>query len=81
MNYLLEQFGISVNNDSVVRTSFYKYFHPKEVLIQSGILNKEVVRVANGLPKEVQRQQPKFLSSALTREDDEFGKESQQVLL
>ena len=30
----MEQFGISVNNDCVVRTTFYKYFHPKEVYIQ-----------------------------------------------
>jgi len=28
LNYLLEQYGVSVNNDSVVRTAFYKYFHP-----------------------------------------------------
>ena len=33
LNYLFEQYGISVNNDSVVRTAFYKYFHPKEALI------------------------------------------------
>lgn len=31
INYLLEEFGISVNNDAVVRTTHYKYLHPKEV--------------------------------------------------
>jgi intraflagellar transport protein 52 len=36
----------------VVRTSFYKYFHPKEAYVHSGILNEEVTRVANGLVKE-----------------------------
>jgi len=33
LNVLIEEFGISVNNDCVVRTCFHKYFHPKEVLI------------------------------------------------
>lgn len=44
INYLLEQFGISINNDAVVRTTYYKYLHPKEVFISNGILNKEIVR-------------------------------------
>lgn len=40
------------NNDCVVRTSFYKnYFHPKESYVHSGILNEEVVRIANGEAK------------------------------
>ena len=26
--------------DSVVRTVYYKYFHPKEVLISNGVLNR-----------------------------------------
>ena len=29
INFLLEECGIMVNNDAVVRTNFYKYFHPK----------------------------------------------------
>lgn len=29
LNKLTEKFGIYINNDCVVRTSFYKYFHPK----------------------------------------------------
>ena len=51
VNYLIEQFGISVNNDSLVRTSYYKYLHPKEVFISNGILNKEIVRSARGFQK------------------------------
>lgn len=39
LNVLIEEFGISVNNDCVVRTCFHKYFHPKEVLIQAGVIN------------------------------------------
>lgn len=38
INFLLEDFGISVNGDSVVRTQYYKYFHPKECMIGGGIV-------------------------------------------
>lgn len=49
INYLLEQFGLSFNSDCVVRTVHYKYFHPKEVLIADGVLNREVnVQVGKG---------------------------------
>ena len=49
INYLLEQFKISVNNDCVVRTSFYKYLHPKESFTSNGCLSKDFVRVCKGL--------------------------------
>jgi intraflagellar transport protein 52 len=45
VNYLLEQFGISVNSDSVVRTVHYKYLHPKQVLVQDGLLNRAISAV------------------------------------
>lgn len=38
INFLLEDFGMSVNADSVVRTQYYKYFHPKECMIGGGIV-------------------------------------------
>ena len=41
INYLLEQFGISCNSDSVVRTSYYKYLHPKETYISHGVLSQD----------------------------------------
>ena len=44
VNFLLEEFGISFNNDAVVRTAYYKYLHPKHVLVQNGILNREIGR-------------------------------------
>ena len=79
LNYLLEQYGIFVNNDCVIRTSFYKYLHPKENLIQSGILDKEIVRVANNQQKEIQKQKPAFLSNILKeKDDDDFEKEKEQ---
>jgi intraflagellar transport protein 52 len=48
INYFLEEYGISVNTDAVVRSVFYKYFHPKENLVTSGIINAEIARVARG---------------------------------
>ncbi|KAM4622711.1 intraflagellar transport protein 52 homolog [Discoglossus pictus] len=46
INFLLEEYGIMVNNDSVVRNVYYKYFHPKEALISNGVLNREISRAA-----------------------------------
>ncbi|KAI0225378.1 hypothetical protein LSAT2_023788 [Lamellibrachia satsuma] len=40
MNFFLEEYGVAVNNDAVVRTHYYKYFHPKEALIANGVLNR-----------------------------------------
>ena len=42
----LKEYGIMVNNDAVVRTNYYKYFHPKECLIQNGVLNRAVSEAA-----------------------------------
>jgi len=44
INYFLEEFGISVNADCVIRPSFVKpYYHPKQVLIQSeGVLSEDL---------------------------------------
>lgn len=49
INYLLEQFKMSVNNDSVVRTSYYKYLHPKEAYVSHGVMSKDFVRICKGL--------------------------------
>jgi intraflagellar transport protein 52 len=46
INFLLEDFGITFKKDAVVCTVFEKYFHPKEALISSGILNREINRAA-----------------------------------
>mmetsp|Transcript_31847 Transcript_31847/g.38538 ORF Transcript_31847/g.38538 Transcript_31847/m.38538 type:complete len:486 (+) Transcript_31847:279-1736(+) len=47
INYLLEEFGISINSDCVVRTVHYKYLHPKEVLITDGVLNREINNIVS----------------------------------
>lgn len=46
INFLLEDFGIMVNNDAVVRSVYYKYFHPKEALISNGVLNRSISKAA-----------------------------------
>ena len=44
INFLLEQFNISVNSDSVVRTMYHNYHHPKECFVSHGMVNKEFLR-------------------------------------
>ncbi|KAJ0068850.1 hypothetical protein NL108_012092 [Boleophthalmus pectinirostris] len=46
INFLLEDLGIMVNSDAVVRNVYYKYFHPKEALVSNGVLNREISRAA-----------------------------------
>jgi intraflagellar transport protein 52 len=45
LNSWLKEFGITVQNDAVIRTVYHKYHHPKEVYITSGIVNREIARV------------------------------------
>jgi hypothetical protein len=42
LNALLKDFGIKVNNDSVIRTVYYKYHHPKQAFINDGLVNKKI---------------------------------------
>lgn len=35
-----------LSTDSVVRTCYYKYFHPKECLITNGILNRAILEAS-----------------------------------
>ncbi|RNA21222.1 intraflagellar transport 52 -like protein [Brachionus plicatilis] len=46
VNFLLEEYGINVNNDCIIRTTLYKYFNPKEALIPDGVLNRALSEVA-----------------------------------
>lgn len=45
-NYFLEEYGMSVNPDAVARTVYFKYFHPKEVYVTHGVLNRELNKAA-----------------------------------
>lgn len=46
LNFFLEQYGIAINSDCVVRVAMRKYFHPKECLIADGILNRALLLYA-----------------------------------
>ena len=47
INKFLHDYGISVNNDSVMRSAYYKYLHPKEVFISEGVLVPDLIRKKN----------------------------------
>eukprot|EP00760_Papus_ankaliazontas_P030119 PhM_4_TR4615/c0_g1_i1/m.95162/K19681/IFT52; intraflagellar transport protein 52 len=42
----LNSLGITPMSDCVLRTVYQKYFHPKEVCISNGVLNREITRAA-----------------------------------
>ena len=46
-NDFLEEYGLTFKNNSVISTSFKKYFHPKETLITDGLVSKEILRTVN----------------------------------
>ena len=46
INVLLEEYGMEIKSDSVVRTQYYKYFHPKECLVSNGVLNRGLAKAA-----------------------------------
>ena len=48
VNYFCEEFGMAFQDDSVVRTVYYKYLHPKEVHIANGVINREI-NIAAGM--------------------------------
>ena len=46
-NFLLEKYNMLANSDTVIRTAYFKYFHPKEVFVQNGVVDEDFVRVIN----------------------------------
>merc|ERR1719335_1713907 len=72
VNYLLEEFGISINNDAVVRTVYHKYHHPKEALITHGILCQDIVRAAKG-EKRKDKENKEVLSLNITKDDADIA--------
>lgn len=49
INYLLEEYGMSINSDSVMRSVYYKYLHPKEVFIADGVLVPDLCKKKNSV--------------------------------
>ncbi|XP_045455935.1 intraflagellar transport protein 52 homolog [Melitaea cinxia] len=50
INFFLEEYGIVVNNDCVVRAKYHKFYHPKECHISNGILNRAVQKYIMKMP-------------------------------
>jgi len=73
VNYLLEEFGISVNSDAVVRTVYQKYHHPKEALITHGVLCQDLVRAARGEKKKDKENKSDLLSLNITKDDTDVA--------
>ncbi|KAK3710183.1 hypothetical protein QZH41_010581 [Actinostola sp. cb2023] len=89
INFLLEDYGIMVNNDSVVRTVYYKYFHPKEALVSNGVLNRCVhaydcdhvfSRISNVSVPEINRAAGKYVPGTSEAESTEFGNAYKNLL-
>ena len=64
INYWLEEYGMSVNPDAVVRTTHYKYLHPKEVLVSDGILNRGILNAVGKGPGSQHDQDEDFRMKA-----------------
>lgn len=45
LNEFLAQYNIQFANNTVVRTNYYGYFHPKEALVTNGVLHEDFLRV------------------------------------
>ena len=52
LNKLLNSYGIEVNEDALLRTVYYKFVHPKEVLITSGVKSKVFQKLAEKLQEQ-----------------------------
>lgn len=74
LNQVLAKYGIGVSNNSVIRTTYFKYFHPKEALVTNGMLHEDFRRVAN---KEEAEHQPTASPALNLNTDDREPHESQ----
>jgi intraflagellar transport protein 52 len=52
LNELLIEYGIKINSDNVVRTSYYKYLHPKECYIDDAKVHPELLNSLKNIPKK-----------------------------
>ncbi|XP_030381142.1 intraflagellar transport protein 52 homolog [Scaptodrosophila lebanonensis] len=44
VNFFLEQYGIYINSDNVIRPHYYKNFHPKECIVGGGVVCESMWR-------------------------------------
>jgi intraflagellar transport protein 52 len=45
-NEVLELFGITLRQDAVIRCAMHKYYHPKQVYVSDGIVNRAITNAA-----------------------------------
>jgi hypothetical protein len=46
-NEVLELFGIKLQHDAVLRCAMHKYYHPKQVFVSDGMLNRAIASAAH----------------------------------
>ena len=63
-NSFLEEYGLAVKNDSVMRSVYYKYTHPKEVYVADGILVSDLARKKNAVTATGTKKQTQQISRA-----------------
>lgn len=73
INAMLEQVGISVNNDSVIRKAFHKYLHPKEAYIANGCLNDQLAKAVQGKLENSDENKPGKYSKKYRDTNDELA--------
>ena len=52
LNNFLKDYGLSFHGDSVVRTAFYKYFHPKQCLIDTLTVHPGFLKTIKNIKKK-----------------------------
>jgi intraflagellar transport protein 52 len=70
VNAMLEQVGISINSDTVIRKSFHKYLHPKEAFVGNGCLSTELVKSASGEKEDESDKPGKYSKKYRAPKDD-----------
>lgn len=56
INFFLEEFGMNLNSDAVIRPNYYKFFHPKEAVIAGGIASDNMIKTLQDL--QAQQRKP-----------------------
>lgn len=78
LNFFLNEYGMKINDDSVIRTVYYKYLHPKEVYVSNGVINREIARAAERLGSTSSRgkdknRSPEYQNNNERVEEDHTG--------
>ena len=78
MREFFNKFGLKLKNNSILRCNYYKYFHPKEVLINNGVLHEDFIRCANNEEKTMKKSTINMAGMNLMNDND-FEEEENYV--